>query len=81
MNKDIVAGLGEIGKPILKLLSKDGVIVGFDLNHGLMDERKFEKYKKLKTSFLHITIPVTNQVHQRCSKTLQKIPTRMYCYS
>ena len=61
MNKDIVAGLGEIGKPILKLLSKDGVIVGFDLNHGLMDERKFEKYKKLKTSFLHITIPVTNR--------------------
>ena len=61
MNKDIVAGLGEIGKPILKLLSKDGIIVGFDLNHGLMDERKFEKYKKLKTSFLHITIPVTNR--------------------
>ena len=61
MTKDIVAGLGEIGKPILKLLSKDGVIVGFDLNHGLMDERKFEKYKKLKTSFLHITIPVTNR--------------------
>ena len=61
MKKDIVAGLGEIGKPILKLLSKDGIIVGFDLNHGLMDERKFEKYKKLKTSFLHITIPVTNR--------------------
>ena len=61
MTKDIVAGLGEIGKPILKLLSNDGVIVGFDLNHGLMDERKFEKYKKLKTSFLHITIPVTNR--------------------
>ena len=61
MNKDVVAGLGEIGKPILKLLSRDGIIVGFDLNHGLMDERKFEKYKKLKTSFLHITIPVTNR--------------------
>ena len=61
MNKDIVAGLGEIGKPILKLLSKDGIIVGFDLNRDLMDERKFEKYKKLKTSFLHITIPVTNR--------------------
>ena len=61
MKKDVVAGLGEIGKPILKLLSKDGIIVGFDLNHDLMDERKFEKYKKLKTSFLHIAIPVTNR--------------------
>ena len=61
MKKDVVAGLGEIGKPILKLLSKDGIIVGFDLNRDLMDERKFEKYKKLKTSFLHITIPVTNR--------------------
>ena len=61
MKKDIVAGIGEIGKPILKLLSKNSITVGFDLNRDLMDERKFEKYKKLKTSFLHITIPVTNR--------------------
>ena len=61
MKKDVVAGLGEIGKPILKLLSKDNIVVGFDLNHDLMDERKFEKYKNLKTSFLHIAIPVTNK--------------------
>ena len=43
MKKDIVAGIGEIGKPILKLLSKDNIVVGFDLNPGLMDKRKFER--------------------------------------
>ena len=61
MKKNVIAGLGEIGKPILKLLSKNDIVVGFDLNHDLMDERKFEKYKNLKTSFLHIAIPVTNK--------------------
>jgi len=61
MKKDVIAGLGEIGKPILKLLSKDHIIVGFDLNDDLMDERKFEKYRNLKTSFLHIAIPATDK--------------------
>jgi len=61
MKKDVIVGLGEIGKPILKLLSKDNIIVGFDVNHYLMDKRKFEKYKNFKTSFLHVAIPVTNK--------------------
>ena len=72
MKKDIVAGIGEIGKPILKLLSKNSITVGFDLNRDLMDERKFERYKNLQTSFLHITIPVTdkfiNNVLKLCKK-------------
>ena len=61
MKKDVVAGIGEIGNPILKLLSKQNITVGFDLNPDLMDKRKFERYKNLKTSFLHVTIPVTNK--------------------
>ena len=61
MKKDVVAGIGEIGKPILKLLSKQNITVGFDLNPDLMDQRKFKKYKNLQTSFLHITIPVTGK--------------------
>jgi len=61
MKKDVVIGLGEIGKPILKLLSKDNIVVGFDLNHDLMDNIKFEKYKNFKTSFLHIAIPITDK--------------------
>jgi|TARA_B100001750_G_scaffold233205_1_gene233140 UDP-N-acetyl-D-mannosaminuronate dehydrogenase len=61
MKKDVVAGIGEIGKPILKLLSKSNITVGFDLNPNLMDQRKFERYEKIQTSFLHITIPVTDK--------------------
>ena len=30
MKKDIVAGLGEIGNPILKLLSINQQVIGFD---------------------------------------------------
>ena len=72
MKKYVVAGIGEIGKSILKLLAKDNVVVGFDLNPDLMDKRKFERYQKLKTSFLHIAIPVTgkftNNVLNLCKK-------------
>ena len=32
MKKDVVAGLGEIGSPILKLLSKKYNVVGFDID-------------------------------------------------
>jgi hypothetical protein len=72
MKKDVVAGIGEIGKPILKLLSKDSVIVGFDLNHDLMDENKFERYKNLETSFLHIAIPVTGKFISNVLKLYKK---------
>ena len=61
MKKDLVVGIGEIGKPILKLLSKNNTIIGFDLNPDLVDQKKIERYKKLQTSFLHIAIPVTDK--------------------
>jgi len=59
MKKDVVVGLGEIGSPILKLFSKTETIVGYDLNKKLMNNNKFNKFKDLPTSFLHISIPVT----------------------
>ena len=59
MKKDVVVGIGEIGRPILKLLTKQSITIGFDLNPVLMDKRKFERYKDHETSFLHIAIPVT----------------------
>ena len=61
LKKDVVVGLGEIGTPILKLLSKKNIVVGFDINPKLMDQKKFEKYKNHKTSFLHVAIPVTDK--------------------
>jgi len=55
--KDIVAGLGEIGLPIYRILSKSTLTVGFDINQKLMDRNQFGKYEKLQTKFLHICIP------------------------
>ena len=56
MKKDIVAGLGEIGMPILKILSKNENVIGFDKNVKLMNKTKFKKLELLETSFLHIAI-------------------------
>ena len=72
MKKDVVVGLGEIGNPILKLLSKKNIVVGFDLNRDLMDKIKFEKYKNLETSFLHIAIPVTDKLITNILKLYKK---------
>ena len=70
--KDVVVGLGEIGTPILKLLSKNNIVVGFDINPNLMDKKKFEKYKNHKTSFLHIAIPVTDKFIRNVLNTYKK---------
>ena len=35
MKKSVVAGLGEIGTPVLKLLSKKNTVVGFDIKSDL----------------------------------------------
>ena len=35
--KDVVCGLGEIGLPILRLLSKSQIVVGYDTNSKLMN--------------------------------------------
>ena len=61
MKKDIVAGLGEIGSPILKLLSKKQTTIGYDLDKRLVNELKFKKLQDVQTSFLHIAIPVTSK--------------------
>ena len=61
MKKDVVAGLGEIGNPLLKTLSKNALVIGYDKDIKLMDQKIFEKYKNTQTSFLHIAIPVTKK--------------------
>ncbi|MDE1840489.1 MAG: hypothetical protein KGI09_01260 [Thaumarchaeota archaeon] len=58
--KNVVAGLGEIGKPILQLISKDVLTIGYDINEKLMDEKKFQKYDQVQTSFLHVCIPFSD---------------------
>ena len=55
--KDIVTGLGEIGTPILKLISSSELAIGFDINPKLSQVNKLKKYNKNPTKFLHICIP------------------------
>jgi len=55
--KNVVAGLGEIGSPILKLILKDSQTIGFDLEQKLFNKKLFSKYVHLPTKFLHICIP------------------------
>lgn len=55
--KDIVIGLGEIGTPILTILSRSFNVSGYDLNPKLMDKTKYEKLKNYETIFAHICIP------------------------
>ncbi len=58
--KDIVVGLGEIGSPIMQLLSKNSLVVGYDVDKSKMDVGKFQKYAKLETSFMHVCVPFSN---------------------
>ena len=68
MKKDIVAGLGEIGSPIFKIISKNQLVVGYDTDKSLMNESKFKKVNSLETSFLHIAIPVSQKFFQNIIK-------------
>ena len=72
MKKDIVAGLGEIGLPILKLISKKENAVGYDLDKKLMNEKKFNKSKNIQTRFLHIAIPVNKNFNSNVLQLSKK---------
>ena len=76
MNKDIVAGLGEIGLPILKLISKKETAVGYDLNTKLMNSRKFKKFENMETRFLHIAIPVNKNFNSNVIELNNKFQPR-----
>ncbi len=60
IKKDLVVGLGEIGKPILRLISQITLSVGYDTNPKLIDEQKFKKYATIETRFMHVCIPYTD---------------------
>ena len=72
MKKDVVAGLGEIGLPILKLLSKKELAVGYDLNKKQMNTKKFKKLELFQTRFLHIAIPITKKFNSNVIEMCKK---------
>jgi len=59
--KDVVAGLGEIGIPILQLISKTVIVTGYDINQKLINKKQFDKYASLDTCLLHICVPYTEK--------------------
>jgi len=61
MKKNVVAGLGEIGKPIFQIISKVEITIGYDTNPKLMDKKKYEKFSNLETSILHLCIPFSKK--------------------
>ena len=72
MKKDIIVGLGEIGNPILQLISKATIAIGYDINPELVDKKQSEKYKDIKTHFLHICIPFNDNFFQNVLKLEKK---------
>ena len=56
LKKDIVVGLGEIGLPLRKLLSKSFIVEGYDINSKLIP-KNLKKNELLPVRFLHICIP------------------------
>ena len=72
MKKDVVVGLGEIGKPIFQLTSNHYLTVGYDINKALMDTKKFEKHRNIPTRFLHVCIPYDNKFIQKTLSLFKK---------
>ncbi|HVZ62358.1 MAG TPA: hypothetical protein VG896_01585 [Candidatus Nitrosotalea sp.] len=55
-----MVGLGEIGSPILEVISKKFLVVGFDLNPKLMNVEKWNKLTNVKTELIHFCIPYSS---------------------
>ena len=72
MQKNVVAGLGEIGEPIRKLFSKKLTTVGYDINPSLMDVKKFQKFENMDTLFLHICIPFSKSFSKQTKNLVKK---------
>jgi Fe-S cluster biosynthesis and repair protein YggX len=71
-SKNVVCGLGEIGKPIFQVISKKSLTVGYDLNNKLMNNNQFNHYKSYNTQFLHICIPFTKKFHSNVYSLFKK---------
>ena len=73
--KDVVGGLGEIGKPIFTLISKYVKTLGYDKNPKLIPISN-KKYADLPTRFLHICIPYNKSFNSGIKKLTAKFSPR-----
>ena len=72
LKKDIVIGMGEIGLPIFKLLSKKIPTDGFDKVEKL-NSNKFSNIKHIE--FLHICIPFSKNFEKSVIQLFKKFKT------
>ncbi len=72
LKKDVVCGLGEIGKPILQLISKNVETVGYDINSDLINKNKLTRLESVPTELLHIAIPYSGRFHDDVIKLVSK---------
>ena len=72
IKKNIVAGLGEIGLPISKILSKNSITIGYDIDKKLMNKKLIKKYEENPTLFLHICIPFSKKFLTNVQNLIQK---------
>jgi len=70
--KNVVAGLGEIGLPIKKIISRKIPTLGYDIKQELINKKELDKYGKLKTCFLHICIPFSKHFFEDVKTLYQK---------
>ena len=82
LKKDVVCGLGEIGTPILKLISKGIETVGYDVNPRLVNKQKLSKLESTPTELLHICIPFNEKFEDNVIDLVSKFnPTVIVIHS
>jgi len=59
--KDVIVGLGEIGMPLLKILSKSILVEPYDINSVILKNKRKSNLETVNVEFLHICIPYSNK--------------------
>ncbi len=72
IKKNVVAGLGEIGLPIFKLISKKTITIGFDIDEKLTNKQLIKKYQEYPTLILHVCIPFSKKFITNVKKLVIK---------
>ncbi len=72
IKKNVVAGLGEIGLPIFKLMSKKTITIGYDIDEKLTNKKLIKKYEETPTSILHICIPFSKKFITNVKKLIRQ---------
>lgn len=71
MKKDVVVGLGEIGRPIFQIIKKAFPVTGFDINEKLIPRTKKE-VNDLEVRFLHVCIPFGKRFFQNVKELVKQ---------